>query len=437
MSPKPTRSQPVRRESVTSPRATAGAPGTPDVFDPRVFARGVPHESFRILRDTAPVSWQDEHEVFDWPAGPGYWAVTRHADVKHVLRTPAVFSSWLGATQIRDPEPGDLAFIRRMILNMDPPEHQRLRRIVSVVFTRRRLERFTDQIAQRARSLLDAVAARGSCDLPLDVTDDFPLANLADLLGVPPSDRGLLLAWTNRVIGYQDPEHAEVVRNEHGKPVNPRSPAMLADMFDYALRLAAEKRAHPADDLMTALVRASVDGRALDDAELQMFFFLLVIAGNDTVRSALPGGVLALVDHPEQYRRLRAEPELLSTAIEEMLRWHPPVLSFRRTATCDVELGGTQIKAGDKVVVYHVSAHYDERAFADPFRFDITRTPNDHLAFGDGPHLCLGAHFARLQLRVFFTEFLTRLPEVSLAAEPTRLTSNFINGITHLPLRWS
>lgn len=407
-----------------------------DVFDPRVFARGVPHDELRRLRDAEPIAWQDEHEVLDWPSGPGYWAVTRYADVKHVLRTPEVYSSWLGATQIRDPEPDDLAFIRRMILNMDPPEHNRLRRIVSAVFTRRRLERSAEQIAERARALIGAVVPRGQCDLPVEVTDDFPLLNLAELIGVPPQDRGLLLKWTNRVIGYQDPEHAEVVRGPDGKPVNPRSPAMLADMFDYAQSLAEAKRREPADDLMTALVQATVDGRSLDDAELRMFFFLMVIAGNDTVRSALPGGVLALVQHPAEYRRLRADPSLVPSAVEEMLRWHPPVLTFRRTVARDTELGGQRIAAGDKVVVYFASAHYDERAFPDPYRFDVSRSPNDHLAFGQGPHLCLGAHFGRLQMRVFFREFLTMLPEVRLGGEVRRLTSNFINGITHLPLVW-
>ncbi|MEV4317324.1 cytochrome P450 [Actinocrispum sp. NPDC049592] len=407
-----------------------------DVFDPHVFARGLPHEQFRQLRDTAPVFWQEEHPVLDWPAGPGYWAVTRYDDVKHVLRTPEVFSSWLGATQIRDPQPADLDFIRRMILNMDPPEHMRLRKVVSAVFTRRRLERSTEQITLRAQALLDAVASRGSCDLPVDVTDDFPLANLADLLGVPMADRNLLLRWTNRVIGYQDPEHAEVLRDPSGKPVNPRSPAALADMFGYASELAAYKKDNPGDDLMTALVNASVDGRSLDDAELRMFFFLVVIAGNDTVRSALPGGVLALVEHPAEYARLRDDLSLLPSAVEEVLRWHPPVLSFRRTATRDAVLGSQEIRAGDKVVVYHASAHYDERQFPDPFRFDITRSPNDHIAFGQGPHLCLGAHFGRLQLRIFFREFLTRLPVVQLAGPPVRLTSNFINGILHLPLSW-
>ncbi|MHA6791961.1 cytochrome P450 [Pseudonocardia bannensis] len=415
--------------------ARAGA-GIPNVFDPRIFARGVPHDALRRLRDEHPVCWQDEHEVGIWPAGPGYWAVTRYDDVRHVLRSPEDFSSALGATQIRDPDPADLPFIRRMILNMDPPEQARIRRLVTAAFTRRRLERFTDTITERARGLLDAVAPTGHCDLPVDVTDDFPLMNLADLLGVPAEDRALLLEWTNRVIGYQDPEHAAVVRDAGGRPVNPRSPAMLADMFDYAEQLAAHKRAHPADDVMTALVQADVDGERLTDAELKMFFFLLVIAGNDTVRSALPGGVLALVEHPGAYRRLRTEPTLLPSAIEEMLRWHPPVLTFRRTATRDLTLAGQPVRAGDKVVVYHVSAHRDERRFADPATFDPAREPNDHLAFGQGPHLCLGAQFARLQMRVFFTEFLTRLPQVEPAGPPRRLTSNFINGLKSLPLHW-
>jgi cytochrome P450 len=412
------------------------SPVTENVFDPRIFARGVPHEALRRLREHDPVSWQAEHEVGIWPAGPGYWAVTRYDDVRHVLRSPADFSSSLGATQIRDPAPADLPFIRRMILNMDPPEQVRLRTLVTGAFTRRRLERFAGTVRERAAALLDAALADRRCDLPRDVTDDLPLQNLADLLGVPAADRALLLEWTNRVIGYQDPEHGTVLTDADGNPVNPRSPAALQDMFDYAEHLAEAKRRDPADDVLTALVEAEVDGEKLTDAELKMFFFLLVVAGNDTVRSALPGGVLALVEHPAEYARLRADPALLPGAIEEMLRWHPPVLTFRRTATRDVELGGRRIAAGDKVVVYHVSAHFDERRFADPFRFDLARSPNDHVAFGQGPHLCLGAMFARMQLRAFFTEFLARLPQVELDGEPRRLTSNFINGITRLPLRW-
>lgn len=415
-----------------------GVTGGIDVFDPRVFARGVPHEDLRRLRDTAPVSWQDEHAVGPWPAGPGFWAVTRYDDVRQVLRSPQEYSSSLGATQIRDPDPADLPFVRRMILNMDPPEQVRLRTLVTGAFTRRRLESFAGVVAARAERLLGAVAADGGCELTRQVTDDFPLQNLSDLLGVPGPDRPKLLHWTNRVIGYQDPEHAEQpggTADPAAPPVNPRSPAALADMFGYAAELAERKRAEPADDVMTALVRAEVDGRRLTDAELHMFFFLLVVAGNDTVRSALPGGVLALLAHPDEYARLRAEPDRLPAAVEEMLRWHPPVLTFRRTAVRDTELAGTRIGAGDKVVVYHCSAHADERRFADPLRFDPDRAPNDHLAFGQGPHLCLGAHFARLQMRAFFTAFL-RLPPVRADGAHRRLTSNFINGITRLPLQW-
>lgn len=408
-----------------------------DVFDPRIYKRGIPHETFRRLRDEHPVSWQDEHEVLGWPAGPGFWAVTRHEDVEYVLRSPRAFSSHLGATQIRDPEPADLPFIRRMMLNTDPPEHVRLRRIVSRAFTPRRIEKFADDVAVRARGLIDAVVERGECDLTTDVTDDFPLLNLADLLGVPESDRRMLLDWTDRVIGYQDPEHAEVARDADGKPVNPRSPAMLRDMFEYAQRLAAYKREHPDDDVMTSLATADVDGRAFDDAELEMFFFLLSVAGNDTVRSAVPGGMLALVDHPGERRRLLDDPGLLDTAVEEMLRWHPPVLSFRRTAAEDTTLAGRRIGAGDKVVVFHASANYDERRFPEPYRFDVSRSPNEHVAFGDGPHVCLGAHFARLQLRIFFREALWRLPDMELAGPVDRLVSNFIHGVKHMPVRFT
>ncbi|MGE3285686.1 MAG: cytochrome P450 [Pseudonocardia sp.] len=410
-----------------------------DVFDPRVFARAIPHEALRHLRDTAPVSWQDEHEVGIWPAGPGYHAVTRYDDVRHVLRTPQDFSSSLGATQIRDADPADLPFIRRMILNMDPPEQLRLRRLVTPAFTRRRLEHFAGTVRERARALLGEVRGR-PFDLPREVTDDLPLQNLADLLGVPAADRALLLEWTNRVIGYQDPEHAVIVRDAAGKPLNPRSPAQLADMFGYARELTARKRAEPADDVWTALVHAETDGadgpERLTPTELEMFFFLLVIAGNDTVRSALPGGVLLLTEHPDAYRRVRTDPRLLPSAIEEMLRLHPPVLTFRRTATRDLVLGGTAIPRGGKVVVYHVSANVDERHFPDPFTFDPARDPNDHLAFGQGPHLCLGAAFARLQMRAFFAELLA-LPPVVPDGTPRRLTSNFINGLTSLPLTWA
>ncbi|RPE39537.1 cytochrome P450 [Streptomyces sp. Ag109_O5-1] len=417
---------------MTASAGSGAAPPVPDVFDPRRYAATVPYADYRVLRDHHPVSWQREPEVLGWPAGPGFWAVARHADVVRVLKDPGTYSSCLGATQIRDPDPADLPFIRRMMLNQDPPEHGRLRRTVSRAFTPGRIERFEAVVRQRARTLFDraletAREGDGTVDLVAAVTDEYALLNLADLLGVPDGDRGLLLHWTQRVIGYQDPDEAGPrTVDEQGRPVDPRSPAMLRDMFGYARELAAYKRRNPADDVMTALAR---DGE-LADGELEMFFFLLTVAGNDTVRSAAPGGLLALAEHPGAYDLLRAGKVRADTAVDELLRWHPPVLTFRRTAARDTELGGQRIGKGDKVVVLHASANRDERAFAEPDRLDLARTPNPHMSFGDGPHVCLGAHFARLQLRTLYTE---APPSLRPAGPARRLVSNFINGLKSLP----
>ncbi|MFJ2937036.1 cytochrome P450 [Streptomyces sp. NPDC087219] len=405
--------------------------GVPDVFDPRIYAAGIPHDRFRALRDRAPVAWQEEPGILGWPAGSGFWAVTRHVDVVRVLKDSGTYSSCLGATQIRDPDPADLPFIRRMMLNQDPPGHGRLRRLVSRAFTPGRIERFGATARERARRLLaGAIDAGGEVDLVRAVTDDYALLNLTDLLGVPPGDRGLLHTWTERVIAYQDPDEPPVLDDE-GRPVNPRSPAMLAEMFGYAREIAAHKREHPADDVMSVLATSE-----LADAELEMFFFLLTVAGNDTVRSAAPGGLLALAEHPDEQRRMWAGEVGTDTAVDELLRVHPPVLSFRRTAATDTELAGRAIRRGDKVVVFHASANHDERVFPDPHRLDLGRTPNPHVSFGDGPHVCLGAHFARLQLRVLHEEVRRACPGgLELTGPPRRLVSNFINGVKSLPVR--
>ncbi|MGW1892845.1 cytochrome P450 [Streptomyces sp. NPDC002004] len=404
-----------------------GVADVPDVFDPRQYAAGVPYDRYRLLRDHHPVAWQAEPEVLGWPAGPGFWAVTRHADVVRVLRDQTTYSSYLGATQIRDPDPADLPFIRRMMLNQDPPDHGRLRRLVSRAFTPRRVDRFAVVARDRARTLLTRAAdSGGAVDLVAAVTDDYALLNLTDLLGVPVSDRGLLLDWTHRVIGYQDPDEAgRAVLGPDGRPVNPRSPAMLRDMFDYAGSLAAYKRRHPADDVMTTLATDP----ELTTPELEMFFFLLTVAGNDTVRSAAPGGLLLLAENPDAYAALRSRKVTLHTAVDELLRRHPPVLSFRRTAVRDTTLAGTRIRAGDKVVVFHASANHDERLYPDPHRLDLSRTPNPHVSFGDGPHICLGAHFARLQLHTLYAETTRMFHSLTPAAPPRRLVSNFINGL--------
>ncbi|QNS03563.1 cytochrome P450 [Streptomyces xanthii] len=402
----------------------------PDVFDPRLYGHGVPHDRYRVLRDRHPVAWQAEPAVLGWPEGPGFWAVTRHADVVRVIKDARTYSSFLGATQIRDPDPADLPFIRGMMLNQDPPSHGRLRRLVSRAFTPRRVEAFERSVRERAASLLaKALEPDGAdtVDLVGTVTDDYALLNLADLLGVPESDRGLMLHWTRRVIGYQDPDEA-AGSADGGPQVNPRSPSALADMFAYADELSAHKRAHPADDIMTTLATDP----DLTPGERQMFFFLLTIAGNDTVRSAAPGGVALLADDPSAYERLRSCRADVPTAVDELLRRHPPVLTFRRTAARDTTLAGTRIARGDKVVVFHASANHDERVFPDPFRLDLGRSPNPHVSFGDGPHVCLGAHFARLQLRVLHEELGRAAPALRLAEPPRRLVSNFINGIKEL-----
>lgn len=419
------------------------------VFLPQTYAAGVPYELFARLRATDPVCWIDEPAVAGWPAGPGYWAVFRHADVKHVLRTPEVYSSHLGATQIRDPDTErDLAFVRAMMLNQDPPEHSRLRRVVAAAFTPRAVRELERVIDTRARELVEEVAAAGEADF-VEVVAELPVWTLAHVMGVPEEDRALLFDWSSRVIGYQDDEYAGLSTADperlspmgraalaqrprpapraDGRPVNPRSREALADMFAYAHALAERPRP---GSVMARLAEGGLTGE-----EFENMFFLFAVAGNETLRNGLPGALLTLLNHPEQHRRLVKEPESLPSAVEEMLRYWPPVMDFRRTAARDTELGGRAVRRGEKVVVYHASANRDERVFAEPDRFDISRAPNDHVSFGFGPHFCVGAHLARLQMRAVLRHVLRRLPGLELAGRPVRLVSNFQNGLKRLPVR--
>ncbi|WP_395298281.1 cytochrome P450 [Kitasatospora hibisci] len=422
------------------------------IFLPSTYAEGVPYELLRELRSAAPVWWVEEPAVGPWPAGPGYWAVLRHADVKHVLRTPDVFSSHLGATQIRDPDsPADLDFARTMMLNQDPPDHSRLRRIVAGAFTPRALRELAVGIEHHAATTVREVRARGEADV-VRLVADLPVRTLARIMGVPEQDRRLLQDWANRVIGYQDADYAHsstvdpaalsdagraalahrpgIRTAPDGRPVNPRSRAALADMFAYAHALAERPR--------PGSVLARMREGGLGTAEFETMFFLFAVAGNETVRNALPGGLYSLLSHPEQYRLLVRRPESVASAVEEMLRYWPPVVDFRRTVTQDVELGGRRIRRGEKVVVYHASANREETVFTDPDRFDVTRTPNDHVSFGYGPHFCVGAQLARLQMTSMLGALLTGLPELTLAPGPApdHLVSNFQNGLKHLHVRW-
>jgi cytochrome P450 len=434
---------------MTQRRVSGPVSDTELIYSPDTYVRSVPHDALTRLRQSTPVAWVEERPVDDWPAGPGFWAVLRHADVRHVLRNPRLFSSHLGATQIRDAE--DLDYVRRMMLNMDPPDHSRLRRLLTKAFTPRAVARLAARIERRARVLVDEVVEKGEADFAKEISADLPLLTLTDVFGIPESDRWLLFDWSNRVIGYQDAEYSASAAFEASRatdmarraialrptgPVNPRSRAGMPDLYAYAHELGEYKRRHPGDDVMTALMRSDEDGRIAVE-EFENLFWLFAVAGNETVRNGLPGGMFALLKNPDQLARLRADRSLLDGAVEEMLRWWTPVMNFRRTATADTVVGNVPVRKGEKVVVWFSSANRDEEVFAKPSQFDVGRAENDHLTFGHGPHFCLGAHLARLQMRAMFGAVLDRLHDIEPAGEPIRLRSNFQNGIKRLPIRWT
>jgi cytochrome P450 len=433
------------------------------IIHPDTYAHGVPYELFATLRATAPAVWVTEPAVDHMPAGPGFWAVLRYAEVSHVLRTPSVFSSSLGLTQVYDAPPPLLPKLRTMMINMDPPDHSRLRGLLTKAFTPRAVARIEERITAHADRLVTAATGAvtssgvGECDFAREVAADLPVATLGDVLGVPEPDRWLMFDWANRVIGMLDAEYTasnafdaanatEMARralavrpqpDENGRMPDSRRPSGMADLYAYARELAAYRREHPGEDIMSQLLQqVDAEGGRVSPDEFEKLFWLFCVAGNETVRNALPGAMVALLHHPEEFARLRAEPERLDVAVEEMLRWWTPVIQFRRTAAVDTELGGVPIAAGDKVVVFFSSANRDERVFTDPDRFDITRSPNPHLSFGHGPHFCVAAHLARVQLRAMIGAVLRRWRSVEPAGDPQRLRSNFQNGIKHLPVRF-
>ncbi|MGW6933313.1 cytochrome P450 [Lentzea sp. NPDC054927] len=396
------------------------------IVDPDTYTSGVPHDALTRLREKNVVRIDD------------FWAVFRHADVRTVLRSPAVFSSFRGATQIRDPLPEDLKYVQRMMLNQDPPSHTRLRRLLTSAFTPRAVARLEDGIRSNARSIIAGLSG----DFAADVAD-LPLLMLADVFGVPRQDRALLYDWSNRVIGFQDTEYALSSSSTVGmtdmalaalelRPSDGRDPRArdgMPDLYAYAHALGSYKRAHPSDDVLSNLMSEDI---SLE--EFENLFWLFSVAGNETLRNGIPGGMIALLSHPDQYARLRADRSLLPTAVEEMLRWWTPVMHFRRTAVQDTSLGGVEIKAGDKVVVWFSSANRDELVFTEPDRFDVGRREADHLSFGHGPHFCLGAQLARAQMRAIFDAVLDLPGMLRLDGEIARLRSNFQNGIKHLPV---
>jgi cytochrome P450 len=436
-------------------------PDTEVVYDPATYVEGVPFAALARLREHTPVVWAEEVPVLGWPGGPGFWLVLRHADVQQVLTQPRLFSSWLGATQIRDPAtPEALGYVRQMMLNMDPPGHSRLRRLLARSFTPRAVARLEQRIRGYARALCDRVLAGdgGECDFAKDLAADMPLLTLADVLGLPEQDRYLLFDWSNRVIGYQDPDYASSAEFDSaaGSPLareavalrpgpgpdgrlpDPRTREGLPDLYAYAHLLADEKHRRPGDDIMSILLaQVDDDGGQVSVEEFENLFWLFAVAGNETLRNGLPGACIALLEHPDAQQELRANPALMPAAVNEMLRWWTPVMTFRRTATADCELGGQRISAGDKVVVSFTSANRDEAVFPGADRFDIRRHPNPHLVFGHGPHFCLGAHLARTQMDALLREVLARTSMLRPGGPPSFLRSNFQRGVKQLPIAWS
>ncbi len=406
---------------MTALRPPAGRLEDVDLLDPDVFVQGVPHDMFALLRREAP--------VFRHPGDPPYWAVTRHRDIVAVSRDFATFSSYRRSALINEMDDTGLEQNRLMMLNMDPPRHTKLRALVNKGFTPRMTALLTERVRGLCAEIVDAVVERGEFDFVAQVAAELPLQVIAEMLGVPREERRQIYEWSNTMIAGNDPEL-------QSSPEQAQEAA--TQMFLYANELALKRRDGPRSDLVGVLMRAEIDGEQLTEMEFDMFFLLLAVAGNETTRNLVSGGMLALIEHPDQRRRLQADPSLMDTAVEEMLRWVTPVMLFRRTATRDTGIAGQRVAEGDKVVVYYSSANRDEAVFDDPDVFDVGRTPNDHLTFGGGgPHFCLGANLARLEIRLIFEELLRRAPEVEVTGPVRRLRSNFINGVKEMPVRIS
>ncbi|HEY1989443.1 MAG TPA: cytochrome P450 [Acidimicrobiales bacterium] len=400
-----------------------------DLTDSKHFVDGVPHDWFTFLRHNAPVWWHEEAD------GPGFWAVTSYNECVAVNRDYEHFSSADKATFIWELDEENLAQLQLLMLNMDPPLHTRYRRLVNKGFTPRMINQLHDRIHAATDRIIDNVIESGTAEFVTDIAAELPLVVIAELLGVPHEDRHRMFDWSNRMIGNQD---AEYQKSAEGAEAAEAAQLASMELYAYASQLFGQKRADPKDDLMSVLTQVEMEGEKLSDLELELFFLLLTVAGNETTRNLISGAMVAFFDNLEQWELLQRDRSLLPSAVEEMLRYVSPVMNFRRQTTAPFELGGQKIGADEKVVFFHVSGNRDETVFENPHAFDITRDPNPHIAFGGGgPHFCLGANLARMEIRVMFEHLLDRMPDIRLNGEVERLQSQFISGVKHIPVAFT
>ena len=401
-----------------------------DLNDLDTWERATPHEQFELLRAEDPV-----HRHAGAPGQEDFWCVTKHADLKEISKSPETFSSEEKGSIMRDPIESHLEQLRLIMLNMDPPKHRQYRAIVNKAFTPRMVQGIEPAVVKLVDRIIDGVCEKGGCDFVEEVAAILPMEVICEMVGVPESDRRAIYELGNKMVGFDDPEyHPEGLPSE--QDADERS-AASAEMFMYAAKLKEMYTKNPADNLATALLNAEVDGQRLTDLEFNSFFLLLAIAGNETTRTVTSNGALDLMRHPDQQERLANDPSLIPSAVEEILRYNPAVHCFRRTAMADTVVRETEISEGDKVILWYPSVNRDEDVFHEPDRFDIARSPNDHLSFGVGEHFCLGSNLARMELRHVFQGIMSRMPDLELAAEPRRLRSNFINGVKEMRVRFT
>ncbi|MGE5287003.1 MAG: cytochrome P450 [Micromonosporaceae bacterium] len=397
-----------------------------DFTDPDLCGRRVPAGELAELRRLAPVWWNAQPRGASGFDDEGYWVVTRHADVLRVSRDPGLFSAAENSVLVRYSRPvtpAELRMQRLILLNMDPPGHTKVRGILSRGFTPRAISGLREALAERAGRIVRAAVAEGTGDFVTDVACELPLQAIAELLGIPQDDRGKLFEWTNQMVGSEDPEYG----------TDPLT--AMAELTGYSMGLARERQECPRDDIISKLVSARIDGDSLTADEFGYFMILLAVAGNETTRNAITHGMLAFLDHPDQWELYREQRPV--TAADEIIRWATPVTVFQRTALQDTVLGGQQIRAGQRVAVFYRSANFDEEVFSHPERFDVLRNPNPHLGFGGtGIHYCLGASLAKLEIELMFSAIADVMPGIRKAGDAERLRSGWMNGVKRLPVSY-